>query len=351
MVEAGRDAGPEARAAEQALVEAHAVRAMERTRDWLRRAGDEPAEWYDAALLTDTLLLLTAEELAEVNQAVLTMLRPYRARRRQADPPAGARMVAVQYRAVPLACSPGRRIARLRRQGLLTSCEGLFSKYVLHNWPSRWPDVWLAATARGTTICGDFLAATALALALQGSGAGGLAVSGLLLAATLPLVVLAPLTGRLADRVDSRTLLVTVGLAQAVICTLLAVAEHPVLVVGPGGPARLRARGDPALPGGAAAGDGPAGRPAPGQRDQSERRLHRRARSGRRWPACWWAVRHPRTAASRCRDLPGAGGRGPAAADPRGGRRPAPPRPAERGGSPANQADPERYGDGLAAAP
>ncbi|MGW0216749.1 MFS transporter [Micromonospora chokoriensis] len=98
--------------------------------------------------------------------------------------------------------------------------------------PSRWPDVWLAATARGTTTCGDFLAATALALALQGAGAGGLAVSGLLLAATLPLVVLAPLTGRLVDRVDSRTLLVTVGLAQAVICTLLAVAEHPIVVVG-----------------------------------------------------------------------------------------------------------------------
>ncbi|MCF0094606.1 hypothetical protein B0E54_03458 [Micromonospora sp. MH99] len=92
--------------------------------------------------------------------------------------------------------------------------------------------MWLAASARGITICGDFLAATALALALQGSGAGGLAVSGLLLAATLPLVVLAPLAGRLADRVDSRTLLVTVGLAQAAICTLLAVVTHPVLVVG-----------------------------------------------------------------------------------------------------------------------
>ncbi|MCX5068696.1 MFS transporter [Micromonospora lupini] len=97
---------------------------------------------------------------------------------------------------------------------------------------SRWTDVWVAATARGTTICGDFLAATALALALQGAGAGGLAVSGLLLAATLPLVALAPLAGRLADRVDSRTLLVTVGLAQAAICTLLAVVDHPVLVVG-----------------------------------------------------------------------------------------------------------------------
>ncbi|MEU1394928.1 winged helix-turn-helix domain-containing protein [Micromonospora zamorensis] len=103
MVEAGPDAGPEARAAEQALVEAHAVRAMERTRDWLRRAGDEPAEWYATALFADTLLLLTAEELAEVNQAVLTILRPYQARRRQADPPSGARTVAVQYRAVPLA--------------------------------------------------------------------------------------------------------------------------------------------------------------------------------------------------------------------------------------------------------
>ncbi|MGC4756925.1 MFS transporter [Micromonospora trifolii] len=97
---------------------------------------------------------------------------------------------------------------------------------------SRWSDVWLAAAARGTTICGDFLAATALALALQGAGAGGLAVSGLLLAATLPLVVLAPLAGRLADRTDSRTLLVTVGFAQAAICALLAVVEQPVLVIG-----------------------------------------------------------------------------------------------------------------------
>ncbi|WP_328651369.1 MFS transporter [Micromonospora sp. NBC_00330] len=97
---------------------------------------------------------------------------------------------------------------------------------------SRWADVWLAAAARGTTICGDFLAATALALALQGAGASGLAVSGLLLAATLPRVVLAPLAGRLADRIDSRTLLVTIGFGQAAICALLAVVEQPVLVVG-----------------------------------------------------------------------------------------------------------------------
>jgi MFS family permease len=97
--------------------------------------------------------------------------------------------------------------------------------------PSRWSEVWLVTAARGTSACGDFLAATALALALQSAGAGGLAVSGLMLAATLPLVVLAPLTGRLADRADSRLLLVGAGLGQAAVCLLLAYAGHPALVI------------------------------------------------------------------------------------------------------------------------
>ncbi|MFI6227417.1 MFS transporter [Micromonospora echinospora] len=96
---------------------------------------------------------------------------------------------------------------------------------------SRWSDVGFATVARGVSTCGDFLAATALTLALQSAGAGGLAVSALLLAATLPLVLLAPLTGRLADRVDSRTLLVGAGFAQAAVCLSLAYAEHPVVIV------------------------------------------------------------------------------------------------------------------------
>ncbi|SCL58136.1 Predicted arabinose efflux permease, MFS family [Micromonospora citrea] len=97
--------------------------------------------------------------------------------------------------------------------------------------PSRWPDVWLATAARGVSTFGDFLAASTLTLALQSAGAGGLAVSGLLLAATLPLVALAPLTGRLADRVDSRVLLVAAGLAQTGVCLALAHAGHPGLVI------------------------------------------------------------------------------------------------------------------------
>ncbi|BCB81033.1 hypothetical protein GCM10022251_61430 [Phytohabitans flavus] len=101
--------------------------------------------------------------------------------------------------------------------------------------PSRsaggWRDVYLAAGARGISTCGDFLAATALALALHSAGAGGLAVSGLMLAAVLPLVVLAPLAGRLADRVDSRTLLVGAGAGQAAICVALAYADGTALII------------------------------------------------------------------------------------------------------------------------
>ncbi|WP_083672512.1 MFS transporter [Micromonospora sp. CB01531] len=96
---------------------------------------------------------------------------------------------------------------------------------------SRWSDVWLVTGSRAVSTCGDFLAATALTLALQSAGAGGLAVSGLMLAATAPLVALAPLTGRLADRVDSRLLLVVAGLGQAAACLALAYASHPALVI------------------------------------------------------------------------------------------------------------------------
>ncbi|MBF9128598.1 MFS transporter [Plantactinospora sp. S1510] len=96
---------------------------------------------------------------------------------------------------------------------------------------SRWRDVYLAAGARAASSCGDFLAATALALALQSAGAGGLAVSGVMLAAALPLVLLAPLTGRLADRVDSRRLLVASGMGQAALCVALAYAERTDVIM------------------------------------------------------------------------------------------------------------------------
>lgn len=97
---------------------------------------------------------------------------------------------------------------------------------------SRWTDVYLVTGARAVSVCGEFLAATTLALVLQQAGHGGLAVSGLMIAATLPLALLAPVGGRIADRHDSRTVLVVTGLAQALIGVVLAFAHHPVAIIG-----------------------------------------------------------------------------------------------------------------------
>ncbi|MGX6601547.1 MFS transporter [Micromonosporaceae bacterium Da 78-11] len=96
---------------------------------------------------------------------------------------------------------------------------------------SRWSDVYLVAGTRAVSVCGDFLAATTLALVLQQAGHGGLAVSALMLAAALPLALLAPLAGRVADRVDSRTVLVVAGFAQAAVCLALAFATQPMVIV------------------------------------------------------------------------------------------------------------------------
>ncbi|BCJ65202.1 ArsR/SmtB family transcription factor [Polymorphospora rubra] len=99
-VDAGHDA--EAQAAEQTLVNVFLERDFGRVRDWVRRSHDEPAEWYDAAVIGGPVLLLTADELREVNAKVFELLAPYRRRDRQADPPAGSRRVVVHYATVPM---------------------------------------------------------------------------------------------------------------------------------------------------------------------------------------------------------------------------------------------------------
>ena len=97
--------------------------------------------------------------------------------------------------------------------------------------PDRWADVYLATIARAVSTCGDYLAATALVIALQTRGSGGFAVAALLIAAAAPPTLLAPLTGRLADRVDSRRLLLVVSLAQAVICAILAYVRPAAVMI------------------------------------------------------------------------------------------------------------------------
>ncbi|BCJ43856.1 transcriptional regulator [Actinoplanes ianthinogenes] len=93
---------PDAAAAERALVDLYLKRDQERVHTWLDRQHGEPAEWRESSALMDQQLLVSAAELAELNQRVRDLMEPYRVRERLADPPAGARKVVVQYTAFPL---------------------------------------------------------------------------------------------------------------------------------------------------------------------------------------------------------------------------------------------------------
>jgi DNA-binding transcriptional ArsR family regulator len=92
---------PETREAERALVDAYLTREFNRARAWARRQGDEPSAWRDASVLFSTKLLVTAEELAEINEKIRAVVDPYRMRDRHADPPEGARAANVHYSAFP----------------------------------------------------------------------------------------------------------------------------------------------------------------------------------------------------------------------------------------------------------
>jgi tripartite-type tricarboxylate transporter receptor subunit TctC len=69
--------------------------------------------------------------------------------------------------------------------------------------------LWTVAIGRAVSLCGDEAALVALSLRLEGKGAAPWTIAALFVAGLLPLVALAGPVGRLVDRADSRTLLVT----------------------------------------------------------------------------------------------------------------------------------------------
>ncbi len=194
-----------------------------RLRAYLSRSRDEPREWSDAAGLTTSTIFVTADELKAFFEQVHAADRAAET----AEPPGRA------ARGGAYGPCPFRRLPRrLIRAGLRQpDVKDYFRSMSFTSGQSRWGDVYVTAGSRALSMAGDALAATTLALALQDRGAGGLAVSGLWLAATLPLVALAPLTGRLIDRFDSRVLLVSTGLAQAAVCAVLAFVTAPIALI------------------------------------------------------------------------------------------------------------------------
>ena len=100
-VKTGQTADPETHAAAKEMADVFLARNEERVRRWRDREREEPPEWQRAAVVSESIVMLTADELAELNGAVLALLEPYK-RWRRADPPASARTVAIQYRTVPM---------------------------------------------------------------------------------------------------------------------------------------------------------------------------------------------------------------------------------------------------------
>jgi DNA-binding transcriptional ArsR family regulator len=95
------DAPKQVRDAALGMVDALLVRDESRVRRYLAEIDTEPAEWYDAGMFSQALLMLTAEELDGLNRQILALLEPYH-RLNRVDPPAGARMVTAQVRTFPL---------------------------------------------------------------------------------------------------------------------------------------------------------------------------------------------------------------------------------------------------------
>jgi DNA-binding transcriptional ArsR family regulator len=101
-IAAGPDASPDAQAAERALIDVYLDREDTKVRNWVEHAREEPTEWYDAAVLSEHRLLVTAEELQEINKTIHDLLDRYRRQERRGAAPEGARAVTVQYRSLPI---------------------------------------------------------------------------------------------------------------------------------------------------------------------------------------------------------------------------------------------------------
>lgn len=102
--------------------------------------------------------------------------------------------------------------------------------------PAARRDLALVATGRGVSLLGDQVATLGLVLWASLRGEGALAVTALIVAASLPQLVAAPLAGLLADRVPTRRLVATVSVLQSAVGVALVAAvasgSLPLVVLG-----------------------------------------------------------------------------------------------------------------------
>lgn len=97
------DAPESAKLAQRTMVDLIRRRSDQKFARWLDHAHEQPREWYEASTTSEWALLMTAEELADLNARLSDLVRPYRLRERRAaaDAPDDARRVAFQLRHFP----------------------------------------------------------------------------------------------------------------------------------------------------------------------------------------------------------------------------------------------------------
>lgn len=88
--------------------------------------------------------------------------------------------------------------------------------------PEGWNTIRVIASARALSILGDELAIFALLLREKHHGGGALSIAVILAAGHLPLILLSPWAGTVADRVPVRRLAPFVNVGQAIFAALLA---------------------------------------------------------------------------------------------------------------------------------
>lgn len=97
-----------------------------------------------------------------------------------------------------------------------------------------WRNWNLLGTVLGRSVSeiGNAITVVALMLRMHDAGGSGWWIAGLLLADMLPIVLLAPVAGLVADRYDSRRLLLATSVVQASVCVALAFVHAPYATLG-----------------------------------------------------------------------------------------------------------------------
>jgi DNA-binding transcriptional ArsR family regulator len=95
-----RGATDEEVAAEAALVETYLARQNDKVRHYLAGSRTEPADWYDASMIGEQALVLTARELKRLRAQIDELVEPLKVRNRE-RPPRSARPVSFQLRIFP----------------------------------------------------------------------------------------------------------------------------------------------------------------------------------------------------------------------------------------------------------